>query len=808
MLKSYIAIAWRNLIKHKGYTAINITGLATGIACCLLILLYVQDEFSYDQFNAEANHIFRFTREFTMGAPMHFPYTPLPLVPALQVEFPGIKTMRLAGNGPWSLIRHEDKQFQETRIYWADSNAFSFFTFPLMAGNPATALAKPNTVVITEEMAQKYFGSIDPLGKVINVDNTYNLTVTGVMFPIPTNSHVHPDFLASFSTRYPGFSPDAWREWGSNFIYTYFMLPPDYTIERFREQMPSFLQKYARNGHENTVLHIQRLTDIHLRSHLDGELEQNGDSSVVYLFSAIALFILLIACINYMNLATARSSIRMKEIGIKKTLGAERPILMAQFMGEAMLISFVSLILGVTVCELMLPAFDALAGKTLAGSLLFKFPLAFYTVSIGLAVGLISGSYPAFVLSSFRPISMLKGSWTPGSVGRRLRQILVVSQFTVSTALIICTMVVRNQMDFIRTQKLGLDKEHVLLISIPDTVVRNEFALLKNVFRSESGVAGVGGAQITPASPLVNSNAFPPALAGAGPLAKTEPTRFAQEWIFRFVSVDEDFFSTLNIPLAAGRYFSRSFPSDAGAFIINELAAKKYGWQTAQEALGKELISGFGGPNQTTGPIVGVVNDVHFESLHEPMKPMVYLYRPRSIGSFVVKIAGGDVRMTVAALERQWHRIVPNWPFVSSFLDSDFEKLYRSDERMGTVFGAFSILAIIIACLGLIGLGAFVIEQRTKEIGVRKVLGATESQIVLLLTKDFVKLVAIAFLIASPIAYLTMSAWLQDFAYRVAIGPGIFLLAGALALLIAWFTVSSISVKAALADPATALRYE
>ncbi len=808
MVKNYLTIAWRNILKHKGYALINITGLSTGIACCLLILLYVQNELSYDTFHRDADNLYRFTREFVGSAPMQFPYTPLPLVPDLQTEFPGIQTMRVAGNGPWSLIRHEQHQFQETRIYWADSNAFDFFTFPLEQGNPATALATPNSVVITKEMAAKYFGTENPLGKIINVDNTYDLTVTGVMRPLPANTHFHPDFLASFSTRYPFFSPANWQEWGSNFIYTYFKLPPDYSLDRFQAQLPAFLQKYASQGHKTTVLHVQRVTDIHLHSHLDGELEPNGDSTVVLLFTVISLFVLLIACINYMNLATARSALRMKEIGIRKTLGAGRSKLIAQFMGEALLISFVSLLVGVTMSELALPAFNNLAGKTLSSSFILNPSLALTAAGIGLLVGLLSGGYPALILSSLRPVTILKGSGNPTVAGRRLRQVLVVSQFTISTALIVCTMVVRHQMDFVRTKNLGLDKDRVLLVSIPDSAVRNRFDLIKADFRAQAGVVDVGGAQIAPAQALVNSNAFPPALASASPLARSEPARFASEWVFRFVSVDDELFSTLNIPLAAGRYFSRAFPTDASAFIINELAVKKYGWKSADEAIGKELISGFGGPQQEIGPIVGVVKDVHFESLHEPVKPMVYLYRPRFVGSFVIKIAADDVRGTYAALEREWHRIVPNWPFVNKFLDRDFEALYRSDERVGSVFASFSMLAIIIACLGLTGLGAFVIEQRTKEIGIRKVLGATIGQLVLLLTFDFMKLVALAFVIASPLADLAMNNWLKDFAYRVTIGPGIFLVAGGVAILIAWITVSTLSVKAALADPARALRYE
>jgi putative ABC transport system permease protein len=808
MFRNYFRIALRNLLKHKAYSAINITGLAVGMACSLLILLYVKDELGYDRFHSNAGSVYRFAREFTGSAPMYFTWSPLPLVPALRTEFPGIQTMRLAGNGPWSLIQSAEKQFQEVNIYWADSNFFDFFSFPLIYGNPSTALARPNSLVMTEEMARKYFGGEDPVGKDITIDNTYHVAVTGVIASIPHNTHFRPDFLVSFSTRTADFGPDLLGEWGSNFIVTYFMLPPDMALERFQSLLPAFMQKYATGGHKTTVLHVQKMTDIHLHSHLTGEFETNGDIASVYIFSAIALFLVLIACVNYMNLATARASTRTKEIGIRKTLGAIRSELVSQFLVESLVLSFVSLVLAVVLVEVLLPTFNFLTSKELTASYLKDPSLIGMMGLLWLVVGIVSGSYPALFLSRFKPMQVLKGISGTGASGRRLREGLAVLQFVISASLIICTTVVYNQMNYIKNKKLGLDKEHVLLVSIPDTTVRKEFDLIKTAFHQVPGVAGIAGSQITPARPLVNSSAFPPASRSRSEQVQTLPTSVLQQWVTRFVSVDHDFFPVLGIPLAAGRYFSREYPTDRNAFIINELAIKQYGWKSAEEAIGKELISGYGGPNQSTGPIVGVVKDFHFESLHEPIKPMVFLYRPSSLGSFLVKIESGNLRSTVAKLESVWHQIVPNWPFVNRFLDDDYDALYRSEERTGVLFSSFSVIAIVIACLGLFGLSAFVIEQRTKEIGIRKTLGASIPGIVGLLSRKYLTLVLIANLIAWPLAYFSMNRWLEDFAYRTDIGVGTILLTGCAAILIALLTVSYQAVRAALANPVEALRYE
>jgi len=808
MIRNYVRIALRNLLKHKAYSAINVTGLAVGMACSLLILLYVRDEIGFDRFHEHAGSVYRFAREFNGSAPMYFTWTPLPLVPALKTEFPGIQTMRIAGNGPWSLVQSGEKRFQEVNIFWADSNFFDFFTFPLLKGNASTALGRPNSIVLTEEMARKYFGPEDPIGKAITIDNTYHVAVTGVMAPIPLNTHFRPDFLASFSTRAPEFTPGQYAEWGSNFLVTYFMLPGDMPIGRFQGLLPGFMQKYATGGHKTTVLHVEKMTDIHLRSHLTGEFETNGDIASVYIFSAVALFLILIACMNYMNLSTARASVRTKEIGIRKTLGAVRSKLIAQFLVESLFLSLVSLILAVAIVEILLPTFNFLTSKGLTASYLSDPMLIGMMVLLWLVVGVVSGSYPALFLSGFRPIQVLKGMGGTGSSGKRLREGLVVVQFVISAALIICTTVVYNQMNYIRNKKLGLDKEHVLLVSIPDTTVRKEFELLKTAFRSVPGVGGIAGSQITPARALVNSNAYPPASPGGNGPGRTLTTADLQQWVTRFVAVDEDFFPVLGIPLAAGRYFSKDFPADQNAFIVNELALRQYGWKSPEEAIGKQLISGYGGPNQFTGPIVGVVKDFHFESLHEPIKPMIFTHRPGAINSFLVKIEGGNLRAAVTELESVWHRIVPDWPFVNRFLDDDYEALYRAEERTGVLFSSFAVIAIIIACLGLFGLSAFVIEQRTKEIGIRKTLGASIPGIVGLLSKKYLALVLLANLIAWPLAWFSMSRWLEAFAYRIEIGPGTFILTGCAAVLIALLTVSFQAVRAALANPVDALHYE
>ena len=806
MLRNYSVTAVRALFKHKGYTIINVVGLATGMACFLLIALYITDELSYDRYHERVGQIYRFTREFKSSAEMHLVYTPLPLVPALTTDFPGIETMRVAGNGPWSLMRYEDIRFQETRIYWADKNIFRFFSLPLVKGNPATALREPNSIVITEDMAAKYFSGDDPMGKLLHLDNTHDLRVTGVMKNVPHNTHFRPDFLASLATLIPTLPETAWKNWGSNWLYTYFIPPPGYSIERFRKEMPAFLKRHAPKVHHGSILHIDRITDIHLHSHLEGEFEANGNSSYIYAFGVIALFILAIACVNFMNLATARSGSRAREVGVRKALGAQRKQLAVQFLGESVLLSMVALVFAFVLIELLLPVFNNLTNKQLSTEVFTDPWFIVLIILFGVLVGIIAGSYPAFVLSSFRPAHVLKGVVGTTS-GAAMRRVLVVVQFSISTILIIGTLVVFGQVQYLKTKQLGLNREQVLIGSVPDNDVNKKMESLTNAFREIPGVVGISRIDAPPAGPLMNSIVFIPADRGNELI--DDANAVAGQWVFRFVVVGDKFFTTLGIPMVTGREFSSAFATDSTALIINESAVRQYGWKSPQEAIGKMIVHGYLGTGKKIhAPIVGVVRDFHFESLHEPIKPLVFLYRPNGLSRFIVKMNTRDITATMASMQKTWNSLVPNWPMVYSFLDDDYNKLYHSEELIGQLIGYFTILAIFIACLGLFGLVAFTAERRTKEIGIRKVLGASVSQIVVVLSKEFTRLVLIACVVAIPIGYLVMSRWLEDFAYRIEPGIETGLLAALPALFIAWLTVGYHAVKAAMRHPVQALRYE
>ncbi len=803
MFNNYLKIALRNLLKHKAYSFINIAGLAVGLACCLLISLYVKDELSYDRYHEKADRLFKVVTDGrSPEREAKFALTPAPLAEALVRDFPEVETttrlFTLFGN---AVVAHGEKRFNEERIFFGDSTFFEVFSIPLIAGNPKTALAKPASMVLSETVAQKYFGSENPLGKTIRLNDDDDLQITGVMRDVPANSHFHCDFLISLISA--GFSRNPSFISNNNF-HTYLVLRDGASLQALESKFPAAIKKYASAqiaarfgqtfeerlaaGYE-TKWSLLPVTDIHLHSQREYEIEPNGNIMTVYLFSAIAVIVLLIACVNFTNLATARAASRAKEIGIRKVIGSNRTQLLRQFLAEAILLSLLGLLAAIVLAELFLPVFNGLAGKQIQAAFFERPGSIVALLGLGIFVGLLAGSYPAFVLSALRPVLVLKSASPAGTSGAWIRRGLVVFQFAISVALIAGTLIVHNQLDFISSRRLGFDKEQVLVVKRASALGRQPETFKQRLLQNP-GVINAATSTTLPGK-LYGRSTY------RAPGAPVENSYGMHE-----MYVDEDFLPTLAITLAAGRNFSRDFASDTSAVLLNEAAAKLFGWE---DPLGQTLAQP--GDSLWRATVIGVVNDFHFESLHKPIQPLVILHQP-FFQYFSIRLRPENLAATVQVVESLWKEFVPQQPFEFSFLDQDFDALYRAEERTGKIFGLFAALAIFIACLGQFGLASHTIQKRTKEIGVRKVLGASATSIVGLLSKEFVRLVVIAMLIAAPMAYYIMSRWLQDFAYRITIGWWVFALAGGMALVIALLTVSVQSIKAALANPAEALRYE
>ncbi len=818
MLRNYIKIAWRNLSKQRGFTFINIFGLAVGLACCLLITLYVLDELSYDRYNAKADRIYRVNTDIKFGGnESKMAVSPDPVGPTLKNDYPQVEQfVRLHERGT-GLVKQAGAatNLREEHITFADSTLFDVFTLPLASGRYAgadlkRALASPNTVVISESAAKRHFGNQDAMGKTLIFDNKQAYKVTGVIRDMPTNSHFRSDFfLTMLNDDYP------WGRWLSNNHYTYVVLREGTDYKQFEKNFDAVIEKYvgpqafqtigstmdqfrkAGNGYR---LWLMPITDIHLYSKQQNEFTPPGDIQYVYIFSAVALFILLIACINFMNLATARSANRAKEVGVRKVLGSERRQLIGQFMSESILMTVLAMGLALLLVVAAIPFFNTIAAKQLTGHGLLSPYFLPVLVVLPIAVGLLAGSYPAFFLSSFRPISVLKGRVNVNLKSVSLRSGLVVFQFMMSVILIVGTIVVYRQIKYIQNANLGFKREQVLTINDVYALGNQTEAFRQEILRLPGVVSGsVSGFLPTPS--YRSDNSFFP----EGRIDQQKAVQM-QAW-----GVDYDYVKTLGMQLAQGRDFSPTFGSDSSGIILNETAAKLFGGQTI---IGKR-ISTFDDPQAKTVrtyTVIGVVKNFHYESLRRTIGALGLLLIP-STGSASFRLGGtplggANLPALVSQIERRWKAMAPGQPFSYQFLDDSFDEMYRAEQRIGTIALTFAALAILIACLGLFGLAAFMAEQRTKEIGVRKVLGASAFSIVGLLSKDFLKLVLISILVASPLAWYAMSQWLRDFAYKIDIEWWVFALAGALAIGIALLTVSFQSIKAALMNPVKSLRSE
>jgi putative ABC transport system permease protein len=771
---------------------------------CLLIGLFIKDELSYDRHHTDAGRIFRVVKDFGSNDGSRIPdaTTPPAIGPAMQKEIPDIEHVArlMPGWGAKFYVRAGEKRFIEENIYRADSSIFDVLTFRFVQGNAKTALESLDNIVLTESSAKKYFGNENPMGKQLEIDNRQPAIVSAVIKDIPANAHFHFDFLTPLRFRRAnGTIADFSSSWDRSIYYTYIKLRPGASIASVDNKIRDI---YKRNQPESkNYFYSQALTDIHLHSNLKWELSPNSDKVYIYIFGTIALFVLIIACINYINLTTARSSLRAKEIGIRKVSGAVRTSLIKQFLTESLLTALLAAALAVLLAFILLPAVNTITGKQLS---INYFPVALVS-AFALLIGFIAGFYPALYLSRFEPVKVLKGERLSRVRGFSLRKVLVVTQFSISIALIIGSITVMQQIKFIQGSKLGLDKGQVIMINDVGFLDRSQRNFLKSELQQIPGVK-----KLAFTSGIVGEQYFTSGMRLKGS---------KNDQVINFMTIDQDYLAVLNMQLKEGRNFSESFPADtisngtagtterhAGGIILNEAAVKQLG--ITYPAIGKQLV--YREQNDTTWyvEVTGVVKDFHFASMRNEIKPFAFLMDNNRQFYFTVKLDGSNMSSSIKKIQATWNKRVTSRPFQYFFLDETYAKLYAAEQNFKIIFFYITAIAIFISCLGLFGLSSFITQQRTKEIGIRKVLGASVSTIVGMLSKDFVKLVVIAAIIAFPVAWYAMNAWLQDFVYRIQIGWWVFAVAGLIALLIALATISFQAIRSALANPVRSLRTE
>ena len=813
MLKNYFKTAFRNLIKNKFYSSLNIIGLSIGLATCLLIFLYVLDEWSYDKYNVNADRIYRVNNEIKFGDN----YFDLAQGPALmgvtmENEFPQVEqSTRIRWYGNF-LIRKGTENIKEERVGYGDSTLFDVFTLPMIAGDPKTALKETHSLVITEKIAKKYFPResahqyVDIVGKSLIINDTGNYRITAVIKDVPEQSHFNFNIFLPMIDDY-GSTNDIWLSENYN---TYILLRKNADVKKLESQLNSMMDRHVGPQLKSIVnlsmeefhkgggfarASLTPLTQIHLYSNKIGELDGNGNAQLVYIFTAVAILILLIACVNFMNLSTARSANRAKEVGVRKVLGSQKRDLIQQFLTESSLIALTALILALLTAWLLLPFFNQLTGKSIHASTLFQSKMLLSILILVIVVGFAAGSYPAFYLSSFQPIEVLKGKLSKGFKKSVLRNAFVVFQFVISVLLIFGTIVIYRQLNYIQQRDLGFDRNHVLVIQ-HSSALGERAASFRNELLDITGVKDATMSGFLPVNFNRNSDAF-----FTSPALDQKTAMVLQNW-----AVDEHYVPALDIKMTEGRNFSSQFPTDSSAIIINEAAAKFLG---GKDLMNKKLYNfkDVATKQLNEWHIVGVFKNFNFSSLREVITPLALLFR-KDNGNISVRISGSNLPGTIEQIKSKWKAVAPAQPFDYTFMDEDFNKLYTSEHRIGQLFIAFAILAIIVACLGLFGLVTYAAEQRVREIGIRKVLGANVANVVVMISKDFLKLVCIASIIGFPLAWWATYKWLQDYAYRIDIGWWVFLVTGFVALFIAFATVSFQAIRAAVANPVESLRTE
>lgn len=817
MFKNYLKIAWRNLLSSKLFSAINVFGLSVGMTCCMLLLLYILSETSFDKHQEHADDLYLLRSENVQsnGEKMDNPRAPAPYAQAVKAEFPEVvQVTRLWQNflENKTLLKtsqpgKQERSFYETKGIHVDSTFFDVFTYKFIEGDPKTSLNDPHSVVLSEEVAHKLFGDEPALNKTIRIGgrsgNNEDFKVTGVYHNEAARSHIDANYFVSIHSGWVG---DYLRQsdidfTNNNMFYTYLRLKPGTSAEKFSAKLPSFIEKYARKdlkiaGFEKKLF-LLPVKDIHLFSLIDRIVGPTTSTTYLYVLASIALFTLLIACINFMNLATARSAKRAAEVGIRKVMGAGRGGLIGQFLAESMVLTFLALILAIASVAILLPFFNQLSDKSLNISELFKPEIVAAFVALAFVTGLLSGSYPAFYLSVFNPLDVIKGKFVNSVSATTLRRGLVVFQFVISIGLVVATMVIQGQIKFMKDQPLGFAKDQQIVIPLRSEEARKAYTALRNEILQNNQISAASGTSYYPG--ILNPSDMSVFLPGQS---------VKDDGLIKTNGVAADFMKTMDFKLAAGRMFSADFPADTNLkIVVNEATLRKFGIPL-DKSVGQKL--NFNMNENTIGSleIIGVVKDFHFEDLHKVIQPYAFFLNADNFNYMVAHVSTKDVGNVLPFMEAKWKELVPDEPFSYSFLNDDFQSNYAADARTSRIVNSFTIISILISCLGLFGLAAFAAQQRIKEIGVRKVLGASVTSIVALLSGDFMKLVLISLVIATPLTWYVMSKWLQDFAYSITIEWWMFVIAGVLAIAIALLTVSSQAIKAALTNPVKSLKSE
>ena len=806
MFLNYIKVTLRNFANQKFYSVINTLGLALGLSACILILLYVQDELSYEKSFSNHEKIYRLVQDFPMGNHLSQSATvPFPTKNTMAEDFPEISNTALVYRpsswGNPTLIKYEEDEYYEDEFVFAEQNFLKIYNFDFIKGDPKKSLLGPNEIIITASIAKKYFGDDEPIGKILNLNSFRDLEVVGVIKELPKNTHLDFNIICSFETFRTFFNNQSLfdTQWVWVAAWMYFTIDNPDDVIHMREQLPFFVKNHYPEvlSEKGVALHIQKADDIHLNSNLELEFKKNGNLENVYIFSSIAFLILIIAIINFMNMATSRSSKRSKEVGLRKVMGARREMLITQFMGEALITTFISLLIAMFLIYQILPWYNNITGKEIRFEL-FQNPILLGGLFILLIfVGFVSCSYPSLILSSFSPTEVLKGKTIKNkSTAQYLRKLLVVSQFVVSISLIICIGIVYKQLNYIQTLDLGFDKSQIILADVNFNQLNN-YSSFKNSIEASTDISAVSmmGGSIPGQEELIE-HAF----------VETGTPVEDQQWFSMFFAA-HDFEKVLNLEFLQGHSFRVGSSTDSVGYIINETTAKAMGWE--DDAIGKSFdrITSTDGSIIQTGTVVGVVKDYHYRPLYDPIKPLV-IGLARGAAKLCIKMETQNIQGTLTFIEEKWNSEFDGTPFRYSFMDKDYDKLYEKENKMSEAVQYFSVLAIFIACLGLLGLSSFSTENRKKEIGIRKVNGANTFELLALLTKDFTKLIVIAFIISIPVSFYFGNLWLSEFAYKTNIGFDVYLIAGFSALLIALITVSYHTVRAALKNPVTSIRYE
>jgi len=806
MIRNFLVTAFRNLIKHKGYLIINILGLAIGLTSFIFISLYVLNELSYDRFHSKYENIYRVKVKGQLsGQMLDQAITAAPMAKALVADYPEVEqATRVARFGAW-LIRYQDKGFNEDNVLFADSSFFNVFDFRLIQGNPSTALVNPRSMILSQSAARRYFGDQDPMGKTLIVESdTVLYKVTGIMEEVPANSHMHFDMLGSLNSI--GYSRN--NQWISHSFYTYFVLKKGTDPVAFENKIQQMIEKYVgpqlkkilgitiadfRKAGDSFGYYLQPLKDIHLKSNIQVEIEPNGSMTYVEIFSIVALFILILAVINFVNLATAKSTSRAKEVGIRKTLGSTRRALMVQFIGESVMLALIATILATILVTFLTPNFNELLGIQIHLGL-FTHPAGlFLLLLLAVVVGILAGIYPAFVLASFNPILVLKGMITPGGGSGGLRGLLVILQFIISITIIIGTVVVSRQLKYMLNKELGFDKEQLLVVRRPDAL-QNHIESLKIELLKNPNISGVANAVAIPGKSHSNN----------GFLKEDDPEKGTYLLLQNRVSFEYP--DVLGLKLVKGRFFSRDYKTDSSAIIINETAVKAFGFL---DPIGKNILQPANQGTFTKLPVIGVVKDFNIESLHKPIAPAcLTIMRGNQEGYLIIRLKTNNYGGTLAYIEKTWKKYSAMQPFQSFFFDDDFARLYTTEMKIEKIFTLFAILAVFIACLGLLGLITYTSVARTREIGLRKVLGASIPNIIWLLSTEVLKFIVIATIFAWIIAFISTRFWLQSFADHIYVGPMTYILSTLIALMIGWLAISFQAIKVALGNPVEALKYE